>query len=337
MDKRQNGETRGMKKRVGNFCLCSFLMAVCTLSVLVSGCGLRTASSANTKPVVKEYTKGQIMVVAATERNRYQNVYTNRLWSVTADQSGNTFEQLLQRQIEQFLEELAAVNLLAQEQKTELTSQEKDCVKSLSEEYYLGLTEGDKAYMGASQEEIYDLYCQYYLADKVAAQLTDSREMEVSDAEAKVIQVQRIELSDRDRADSVLAQVRQEKADFAAIAAKNSLDSQTTFSLEWDKNMDSLTQASFNLNQDEISEPIEWNGHFYIVKCISAYDADATAARKSRLQLERKAQIFKQIFEPFSRENAVKLKDGIWNEVDFSAGEDCTSDNFFQLYHETCS
>ena len=72
---------------------------------------------------------GQIMTVAATERNRYQNIYTGQLWSVAADGSGTTFESLLKGQMEQFLTELAAINLLAEEKGVELTNQEKTQVQ----------------------------------------------------------------------------------------------------------------------------------------------------------------------------------------------------------------
>ena len=62
----------------------------------------------------KEYTKGQMMVIAITERNRYQNIYTSELWSVKADQNGDTFEDRLMDQVEQFLIELATTNLMAE-------------------------------------------------------------------------------------------------------------------------------------------------------------------------------------------------------------------------------
>ena len=80
----------------------------------LAACG-QAASYQNANGSAAEYTPGQIMTVAATERNRYQNIYTGQLWSVAADGSGTTFEALLKGQMEQFLTELAAINLLAEE------------------------------------------------------------------------------------------------------------------------------------------------------------------------------------------------------------------------------
>ncbi|PHL14406.1 hypothetical protein, partial [Enterococcus faecium] len=59
--------------------------------------------------------------IAITERNRYQNIYTGQLWGVTADSNGNTFETLLKNQVQQFLEELAVVDRMAQEENISLT------------------------------------------------------------------------------------------------------------------------------------------------------------------------------------------------------------------------
>ena len=75
---------------------------------LLSGCG--KLPDGMLKQEKELYTQGQIRMIAATERNRYQNLYTGQLWSVTADGQGNTFEALLKSQIGQFLEELAVVD-----------------------------------------------------------------------------------------------------------------------------------------------------------------------------------------------------------------------------------
>ena len=104
---------------------------------LLSGCG--KLPEGMLKQEKELYTQGQIRMIAATERNRYQNLYTGQLWSVTADGQGNTFESLLKSQIGQFLEELAVVDRMADEQGIQLTSQDEDDINNLAEEYYTGL------------------------------------------------------------------------------------------------------------------------------------------------------------------------------------------------------
>ncbi len=330
MDQRRKGKKIRMEKWL-RFLRRGLLIAFAV--GCLTACG-QAASYQNAKGSAAEYTAGQIMTVAATERNRYQNIYTGQLWSVAADGSGTTFETLLKGQIEQFLTELAAINLLAEEKGIELTNQEKAQVQSLTDTYYSSLTSEDLEYMKVSKNEIFDLYSKYYLADKTVSRLTDEKALEVSDAEAKVIHIQQIEADTKERAEAIWKKVSEPKADFASVAAKESGNSQVEFQLERSDTLNALEEAAFSLEQDQISDVISWEGKFYIQKCISAYDEEATAARKLRLLEEKKARAFDQIYTPFIQDHPIRLKNGIWEGVDFSQGEGCTSDDFFQLYHE---
>ena len=311
----------------------SWAVLCLALMLAISGCAQRPASTNGNKVVDAEFTRGQIMVVAATERNRYQNIYTGDLWPVKADSDGTTFEEKLMDQIGQFLIELATTNLMADEEGVELTGQEKDDLKNLTKEYYHKLSEQDRDYLGVSEDEVYDLYCRYFRADKLVAELTKAENLEVSDAEAKVIQIQQIRLDSRQEAETVLTQVQTENADFSSVAARASKDSQIQHTLEWSKDMDVLGKAAFDLEQDHTSGILEQDGSFYILKCINAYDVDATVARKKRLGQEKKTRAFLDIYEPFVKEHTVKLKEDLGQMVDFTKGEECRTDNFFQMYH----
>ena len=150
-----------------------------------------------------------------------------------------------------------------------------------------------------------------------------------------MIRILQIETDTEEKAETLWKKVNEPKADFASIAEKESGGSQVEFQLEWSDTLNALEETAFSLEQDQISEIISWEGKFYIQKCISAYDEEATAARKLRLLEEKKARAFDQIYTPFIQNHPIRLKNGIWEGVDFSQGEECTSDDFFQLYHET--
>ena len=299
---------------------------------LLAGCGPREASMEGERAAEADYTQGQIMVIAATERNRYQNIYTSQLWQVEADPEGNTFEEVLKDQMGRFLVELATVDQMAQEQGVELTSQEEDSLKSLSQEYYAGLTQEDLDYIGVAQDEVYDLYCMYYRADKMVEEMTQGQNLEVSDAEAKVIEIQQIRLDTREEAEEVLTLAQEEGADFASLGARYSTDSQLARSMEWSEEMDALGEAAFALEQDAVSGIVEQDVGYYILKCVNAYDQEATAVRKERLAQEKKSEAFSGIYEPYAAEHVVVLAADTWESVDFSLGEGCTTDNFFSLY-----
>lgn len=310
------------------------LAAVILMALLAAaGCSRSTAAEPGKEEVKRSYTKGQLMTVAATERNRYQNIYTSQIWSVEDKARGGDFEDRLTEQIRQFFMELGTMNLLAEENGIELTSQEKDSLKRLSEQYYGLLSKADRDYIGADQEEVYDLYCEYYRADKLVTELTSDQNLEISDAEAKVIQVQPIAVSDRQTAEEVLAQVQAEGADFSAIAKKYARDGGAVVQMERNERQSELEKAAFALEQDEVSGIVEDGGAYYILKCTNAYDEAATAARKKKLAQEKKNNAFQKIYAPFADSHVVVYDEKMWDDIHFEGGEESTTTNFFELYH----
>ncbi len=308
-----------------------FLIFLTVMLFFVSGCSKMPEGML--KQDAEQYTQEQIRLIAITERNRYRNIYTGQLWGVTADSNGNTFETLLKNQVQQFLEELAVVDRMAQEENISLTGQEEDDIKNLSSEFFQSLSNEDLNYLQITENDVLDLYRKYYLADKTVGQLTDTKNLEVSDAEAKVIQVERIETDSKDKAEALLSMVSEEKADFLAIAEKNSINSQIQYQIGWDTGLKEPDRSAFDLEENEISPIIEAGGHFFIQKCTNSYDQTATAERKSKLAQQKKTEAFRQIYEPYQQKYQIRLLADLWKNIDFSAGEGCSTDNFFTLYH----
>ena len=317
----------------GRIFRCGLAAVVLMDFLLAAGCSRSAAVEPGKEEVKRSYTKGQLMTIAATERNRYQNIYTSQIWSVEDKTGGGNFEDRLTGQIRQFFMELGTMNLLADENGIELTSQEKDSIKRLSEQYYGLLSKADRDYIGADQEEVYELYCEYYRADKLVTELTQDQNLEISDAEAKVIEVLPISVRNRQTAEEVLAQAQAEGADFSAIAKKYSTDGGVAVQMERNQNQSELEKAAFALEQDEISGIVEENGAFYILKCTNAYDEAATAARKKKLAQEKKNNAFQKIYAPFADSHVVVFDEKMWSEIHFEGGEGSTTTNFFELYH----
>ena len=64
-----------MKKRA----VYMYLAMCLALALSVTGCSKKTVSSDGVRTVEKDYTKGQIMVVAATERNCWDRLNSSSL------------------------------------------------------------------------------------------------------------------------------------------------------------------------------------------------------------------------------------------------------------------
>ena len=308
-----------------------YAAGILAAAVMLSGCqgGIPIISQGK---AVEGYSLPQAMIVAATERNRYENIYSDQIWGVAVDDQGKTMESYMKEQVESFLTKLKTISLLAEEKEIQLDGAEQGKVAQLAEEYYQGLTEGDIAYMGATQEDVQTMYGEYCLANKVVTELTKDIDLEVSDSEAKVIELQQIEVWNEETANAVWEKTQEEGADFEAIAEEYSLNPEINVKLARGEGDSTLEEAAFALQAGEISGVIQTGQVFYIVKCINDYDEEATRERKAELEVQKKQQIFQQIYEEFAQTHSVTFADGFWDQVTFTGTDTCTSGNFFELY-----
>ena len=304
---------------------------VCILPVM-NGCGEGIPIVSDGK-VSQGYSEAQNMLIVATERNRYEEVYTDQIWQVQIDDEGNTFQKYLLNEVQKFLKELKMTNLLADEYGISLTGQDQDRLWELPDRFYESMTEEDKEYTGAGREDVYTMYEAYHRANLLIDEVTKDTNLEISDSEARVITIQEICLGDRDTAIAVHEQVNGEKADFLAIAKQMSEDSLIEKSIGRGERPSSYEEEVFLLETGEISPVVESENAFYIVKCINDFDENATLERKEKLALQRKNQAFRAVYEAFEAEHAVEIGGVFWNKMEFGE-EASTTTEFFEMYQE---
>ncbi len=187
-----------------------------TLAALLGGCSKETVVEEEAQEP-EAYTRSQMMVIAVTERNRYEQVYTDKIWDAVME-NGDTFEQYLLDQVRVFLENMKTMTLLAQESQITISSGEADRVRRVARNYYSSLTRKEIEYLGISEADVVTLYEDYHMAGKVVEVLTDGLDLEVSDSEAKVITIKQVETGDRLKAEAVHERMAQEGSDFSAVA-----------------------------------------------------------------------------------------------------------------------
>jgi len=308
------------------------LIIAAAVSAMLSGCKTEIPLVSEIKET-KLYTLPQSMIILATERNKYQQLYTSQIWGVELP-GGQTFETYLMDQVREFLQEMKMMNLLAESKGVTLTSGEKEEMRKASEEYYNSLTPDDIAYMGVSQSDVRFMYEEYYLSNKVVVELTRDMNLEISDSEAKVIAVEEIVMSDKAAADEVLLKLKEQGADFSAIAREYSENGVVECKMGRGEHPGALEDAAFGLAEGEISQVTESQGKYYIIRCISDYDEAATQERKSGLYTSRKKEAFDQIYAQFKQDNPVTFSNNIWKDLTFSKDDKTTTTSFFEIYNK---
>lgn len=279
------------------------------------------------------YTRAQMMVIAITERNRYEQIYTDKIWDAVME-SGDTFEQYLLDQVRAFLENMKTMTLLARDRGITVSSGEADRVWRVARNYYSSLSRSEIEYLGISEADVVTLYEDYHMACKVVGALTEGLDLEVSDSEAKVITVKVVETGDRVKAETVWGRMAEEESDFSAVARDVTGASPEERKLWRGQMPEVLETAAFGLAAGEISPVVESDGMYYVIQCVNDYEMDATRERKTQIYKERKNWAFQQIYEQFVIDNKVSITDEEWSEITFEGGEAAEASSFFELYQE---
>ena len=142
------------------------LAAVVLAAAVVCGCGVKETLLSGRKSE-REYGKAETMVIVTTERLRYEELYTDKIWDTVVDESGTTFEETLLSQIHDFLKELKTMSRMADEEKVTLSGKERELAKisRYKQSLYQDWKDGE-----ITQQDYRDMKADY---ERQAAELAD--------------------------------------------------------------------------------------------------------------------------------------------------------------------
>ena len=233
-----------------------------------------------------------------------------------------------------------------------LEEAEEAKVVEAAKEYYSSLNDTEIETMGATEEIVENLYREYAMADKVYRLIIQDINPEISDDEARKITVQQIFFAtastDMDgnlkpysessiqkayeKACEVRAMAVDGEHDFTELASKYSDDSEITYSFGKGEAESAYEEAAFNLATDEVSQVIQCERGYYIIKCTNTLDREETDANKLKIVEERKREVFGQEYDSFVNTLVRQLNDKLWDEITLITDEQVTTDNFFDVY-----
>ncbi len=295
-------------------------------------------------------SKAELMVYLTTTQNQYETVYGSEVWNISLEDV--TLEENIKETVLAKIAQIKTMYLLALEKDIVLDEQEMEKVKLAATEYFQSLKDVEIEKMGVDQETVDNLYKEYALADKVYRHIIEGMNPEISDDEARTITVQHILIRTwtTDNAGEKIAfsdtakQAAYEKAcdiremavageqDFGELAAKYSEDSNINHSFGKGEMAAAYEAAAFMLETDEISQVIETEAGYHIIKCISTFNREETDANKLKIMEERKNQAFGQEYDQFVETLVRNLNQKVWNEIELIHDSEVTTSNFFEVY-----
>lgn len=294
----------------------------------------------------------EIMVYLTNTQDQYESVFGKEIWKTDLD--GVTLEENIKETVLAQLAQIKTMNLLAEKHGVTLDENELKKVQEAAKEYFLSLNETEREVLQVDEEMINKLYAEFALANKVYEYIIKDINPEISDDEARNITVQyvliktyirdgtgkKIEYSENARQDvlrqieDILEQARQEDSDFEELVLQYSEGEKGSISFGKGEMDPAFEVAAFNLETGEISEIVETQQGYNIIKCINTFNREETDANKVKIVEKRREEVFGQEYDAFITSLTRTINEPLWEEVTFVENEEVKTSNFFDIYNQ---
>ena len=294
-------------------------------------------------------TLPEAMLYFTNIKNHYESAFGDKIWQVSYE--GTTLEDKLKDMVIAKLARIKALNVMAKQNEVTLSQDEMAKAQKAAAEYYRSLSAGEVSSLNVTQELICQMYEEYALADKVYEQLIANINPEVSDDEARTITVQtifiktytvngeneRVVFTD-DAKKKALAKAKEalKKAksgeDFNTLVAEYSEDGRDYYSFGKGTYNNAFEDAAFNLGTNEISDIVETDEGYYIIKCISPFNREETDQNKVKIIEQRRKEEFNRQYTDFVSGLPRDMNDKLWDSAGFIGDKNVTTSTFFDVY-----
>lgn len=314
-------------------------MLVC---IFLTGCQIGNKSIVVLKPLSSRYvfqigevscSVKEAKVYLANYQNIYGEAYTLDLWQ--HDFGDSSLEEYIKTITLNELVTVACMTQLAEEKGLALTEADEADIAEAASAYYESLSKADKDYLGVSELEIAEYYRHYALAQKVYQFLTSEINGEVSDDEARVMEVMQIYVTDAAQA-AIVMQKLEDGEDFASVANVYNKLPNIQANICRDDLPEEAEAIAFQLDNNEISGVIQVETGYYFIKCLDKYNEELTEANKVTIVEKREKEAFDDVYNEFIAGLSSHINEDVWEELEIDSTSGVKTDNFFEVYEIYC-
>ena len=313
----------------------SLLLVVC---LLLSGCSntkivLTTGLASDELFRIGNVSCGlsEALIYLMNQKGAYENIYGIDMWEHAI--GDGTMEEYLKSQVISELAQVKSMVLLAEEEEILLSEEERSQSAKAAAEYFASLNPEEAAALKTDQEAICRMYEDYCLAFKTYRQITEDVSIEISDDEARIIQLQQLFVPEEGLAKELKNRL-EEGEDFGSLAANYSRLSQTTLSVARGDKGGLYEEVAFDLNNDEVSDVFAEDGGYYILKCLNTYMEEESEANKVQVAQRQKTERFQNIYTSLMQDTLSEFQEKLWDKVCFSDYEEVQTSSFFEIYEK---
>ena len=294
-------------------------------------------------------TLPEMLVYIVNTENQYSEVFGEKIWDVPYN--GSTVESQYKESVLARLAQIKVMKLYAKSHGIDLSTEELSLCKSAAKTYFNSLSNEEIAYIGVTEDLVEEMYYEYALANKVYEVITDEVNPEISDDEARSVTVKslliktyandangnKIPFNESEKQDaynraySILQKIK-EGTEFDVLAADYNEDTKSVYSFGRGVMPKEIEEAAYNLSEGQVSEIIETEYGYHILKCVSNFDEEQTDLNKEVIVKSRKEEAFKETYDAFVETLTSNLNEDLWNSIDYNKTDGIHTTSFFAVY-----
>ena len=305
---------------------------------LLTGCQIGDTNIVISRPLSSRYvfqigemscSVKEAKLYLANYQNLYGTAYTLNLWE--HDFGDESLEKYIKTITLNELVTMVCMNQLATEKEISLNEADESKIKEAAKVYYESLSDEERSYLGVSEADIVTYYEHYGLAQKVLKELTGEINGEVSDDEARVMEVLQIYVTDAEKAAEVSEKLRNGE-DFASVANMYNELPGIQSNICRDDLPDEVEAVVFQMDDNEISNGIEAEGGYYFIKCLNKYNVELTEANKVTIVEKREKEAFDDVYNEFVAGLDSRINEDVWEELKLDTTSQIKTGSFIETY-----
>ncbi len=308
------------------------------VSVLLIGCGNKTGDVSVKVASRDFFTIGKsacpvsiVKLVAAENLKNNAESYGIDLTSHPNLKVKKRYEQYIENMTIDELTAVYAKALLAKSLDINLTEDEEELMEWAAEDYFGSLDEKEVELTDITVNELEQYYKNYALSEKLYNNLIANVNYEVSDDEARVMHVEKLVTSDKNRAISALKEIKDGDA-FASVAANYSEDGDVSITLTRGVLPEEIEDVVFSLNDNGTTEILESDGKYYVFYCIDKYDEELTEEHKKDIRAQREYNAFTLVYDKFLESTPSAINEEEYAKFDVSDLHDFKTSALLEIY-----
>jgi len=233
-----------------------------------------------------------------------------------------TFEGYIKGSVKDEMMRITASQMLSEEMAVYLDDADISAYQAAAMESYTALSQlYDLSFYGISSDTVNTLYRKQALYSKVFNKLSENINIEISESDTKVIEVNYVEIP---------ANVNLNKIEQMRSEVKSGTGFQKACeSFGWEAVMNQVLMkgdmprafenVAYALIDGELSEIVETTECMYVIQCVEDYMISESVANNNRVISEARKAEFDKAYDELASRTTFRFNDEIWDDIRVSA------------------